>query len=152
MLPMIYGDGEVNVKNLVQILCIGLMLIISSCSTVLERIPAEVDNKIFNQAFSFSAVETSSYNFEEEVKKTTGLQTGTNTGAIRRVEQIKVKTLPNGAIFKVELDFEEKTGAMLYKIYSTPKAYKDIAASTAVMNFVIGLLKRNIERKITIAN
>ncbi|MBC7712749.1 MAG: hypothetical protein H7177_05395 [Rhizobacter sp.] len=132
-------------KNLVQFLCIGLMLIFNSCSTVIERTPAEVDNKIFNQAFSFSAIETSDYNFEEEVKKYTSLYTGGNEGNIRRVEQIKVKTLPDGAIFKVELGYEEKTGAMLYKIYSTPKAYKDIAASSGVMNFVINLLQGQLK-------
>ncbi|MBC7429537.1 MAG: hypothetical protein H7336_13045 [Bacteriovorax sp.] len=128
-------------KNIIQILCIGAMLIFSSCSTVVERMPAEADNKIFNQAFSFSAIETSDYNFEEEVKKNASLYATSNEGGIKRVEQIKVKSLPEGAIFKVELGYEEKTGVMLYKIHSTPKAYKDIGASSAVMNFVINLLQ-----------
>ncbi len=139
------------------------MLIFISCSTVVEkeksladesfsnsftfpfvafeRMPASVDSAIIDQVFSFMPVEADS-KIDMAEKAEQEISAYLNDGhEARRLDIVKVKSLPNGAAFKVELVKDPKTPVMLiFQVSATPKAFKDTAATTAMMNFVVNLL------------
>lgn len=128
-------------KNLVQLLCMIFLLALASCSSVVERNPAEVENELLNQIFSFTQNEKPGVtDYTDVVQKDLKLGTANGQG-LKTIEFIKVKTLPDGALFKVELDRDPKNAAQVFRIYSTPKAYKSSTATYLMANFVYGLMK-----------
>lgn len=131
-------------KKTFNMLFIALILIVSSCSTYIERTPAEAESEIFTEVFSFmpNASDSKTDLYDEALKKIQA-HSGDNYEA-RKIEIEKVKSLPNGAAFKVELVKDPKNPVlMIFKVQSTPKAFKDIAATHAMMNFVISLLEKS---------
>lgn len=141
MLPMIVRDIGRRMKNLLQQLRMIFVLMFISCSTAVERMPAEVGSELFNEVFSFESVATDSKtDMEEQTKKTLNIY-AFSPQERRRIDFIKVKTLPNNAAFKVDLIRDLDNGMMIYQISNTPQAYKDSFATTAMMNFIIGLME-----------
>lgn len=142
MLPKNKRDKERKVKNLVQHLCMIFMLTMISCSTaIVDRMPAEAESEIFQEVFSFQSVTNDSKeDLSEKAKQTMSGYTGHQHEA-RRVDIVNVKSLPNGAAFKVELVKEPNSIMLLYKIHAAPKAFRDTAATTSMMNFVVHMLE-----------
>lgn len=123
-------------KKLIQFLLLCLLLVFNACSTFVERVPAQVDNEIFNSAFSIPYIDKETG--ADNMKLLESIGTQHDDSII--VEVVKVNSLTNKAAFKLELDVDDKTSKLVYRVYHAPKALNDINATYAVMDLMTGLI------------
>lgn len=127
-------------KNLVQLLWVILFINISGCSTSIERSPADNGNDLFRSAFTFSSIDKNGKkSYVEEVKNDLSQYT-INKKLNRKVDIVPSKSLPKDAAFYVELDIDQKTSELIYRIFHSPTAFKDSAASYSMLAFVQKLM------------
>ncbi len=122
-------------KKLIQLLGLCLLLILNACSTIAERVPAQVDNDIFNSAFSIPHIDKKpSGDGKKIIEDLFQYQKDTF-----KLELIKSSSLPGDTAYKLELDVDEKNSKLVYRIYHTPKALSDANATYALTDFLHGL-------------
>ena len=129
-------------KKSITICIVGLILIISSCSTTVnDRAPSAIENQTFTEVFSFvSTPNDSKTSYQEEAKNLINDYVS-NAHEGRRVDIVQSKSLAKGVAFNVELIRDLKNGMMIFQINSAPNAFKDHVATTNMMNFVTRLLQ-----------
>ena len=123
-------------KKLIQLLGLCLLLILNACSTIVERVPAQVDNEIFNQTFSIPHIDKEAGSDQKGIFQHLSIYNDGETS----IELVKVNSLPNKAAYKLELDVNEKTSKLIYRVYHTPKALNDVNASNALTDLITGLM------------
>lgn len=141
-------------QKLISFFIFCSLLIQVSCSTFVERLPAQIDSELFNQTFSIPLTETGITNYSSVIK--TNLDNyvqdsnldSNSANPISKYELLPSKNLPKETAFHIEMDIDVKSSQMIYRIFYSPSALKDEVASAAMMNFVIKLMnKDNLETK-----
>lgn len=124
-------------KNLIQLLGLCLLLVLNACSTIVERVPAQVDNEIFNQAFSFPYIDKKADGDHKHlINDISTYQYGKSTS----IELVKVSKLPYDAAYKIELDIDPATSKFIYRVFHTPKALGDLNATHNVKGMLNSLI------------
>ncbi len=127
----------------------------SSCSSIKEmplslREPADDSSSALDAAFSFRAMElkpsgNAVENKKETLKKidlwTAQYQT---THDLKKVEFVLSKSLPDGVLFKVELDLDVDGGKLIYRVLHSEKAFKDRIATAALSEFIQTLVGNSV--------
>lgn len=128
-------------KFFIRILCIYSVIILSSCSTVQNRLPAEADNPLFDAVFSIpKGTIESEISFENNVRNELAAQQERIGKA--SFELIEVKTMPNTNAYKIELGLTKRSvlnhdvSLLHYKIFYTSSAFNDPIASYHLLDFL----------------
>ncbi|NOT79605.1 MAG: hypothetical protein HOP07_11485 [Bacteriovoracaceae bacterium] len=141
-------------RTFIQTILFAGTILISSCSTYVEqppqRQPAQASNAYLDTIMSVRAVETKNLGKESENKKEAKeiLDSFTSEAhasqVAKRYEFVETKSLPDGILFKLELDVDPKNSNLIYRIYHAPGAFKDRTASAAITDFTLTLINSNV--------
>lgn len=127
--------------NFLQLLIIFSMIIVSSCSTVPNRIPAEVDNVFFEAAFSISKGNLKTKeSYEKVVQDYLKSQEIKISELNFKIELVESHGLADNIAYKINLDVDAKTSEMIYKIQHAPGIFNDPIASFTMLDFITRLV------------
>lgn len=113
------------------------MVIASSCSTVSNRAPAEVDNVFFEAAFSIPQGNIKTDNsYEKLVRDYMESQVTRLYGLNFKIELIESQSLSKNTAYKIDLDIEKETSELVYKIRYAPGVFNDPIASFTLMDYM----------------
>lgn len=117
------------------------MVIVSSCSTVSHRAPAEVDNAFLEAAFSVPQGNIKTENsYEKLVRDYMESQVLRVYGLNFQIELVESQNLSKGIAYKIDLEIDQVTSQMTYKVYHAPGVFHDPIASFTVMDFMRHLI------------
>lgn len=99
---------------------------------------------------SFRAAEAKASGIESENKKSmkefldSFTTNADESHAPKTYELIETKSLPNGILFKLELDVHPTNSKLIYRIFYSPGAFKDKTASLALTEFTLTLINADV--------
>ncbi|MEA9356780.1 hypothetical protein SHI21_11215 [Bacteriovorax sp. PP10] len=124
-------------KFLVQHLFICAVIVLSSCTTVPNRFPAEAENTLFDAVFSIPKGNIpSEKSYKENFTNELTFQQERIEAFKLKIELIETKSLAGDAAYKIELLVDPKTGLLTYKVFHIPSAFNDPIASYHLLDFL----------------
>lgn len=129
--------GRAIVKNFLQLLIIFSMIIVSSCTTVPNRIPAGVEHKFFAAAFSIPKGNIKSEeSLEKIVRESFKSQMIILEQLNFKIDLIESSSLADNIAYQIELDIDSETSQMIFRVHHTHDIFHDQTASFHMLDFL----------------